>query len=64
LLSLNILHSQSGRDFSRLDFFNQTISANYNAKKNLDGFKVDTKDPHAWAGIWASRYKKMMNVVF
>jgi hypothetical protein len=19
--------------------------------------KVDTKDPHAWAGIWASRYK-------
>jgi hypothetical protein len=64
LLSLNILHSQSevSQDWTT---FNQTIDVQTTMpkkkkKKNLEWFLCKEsipKDPHAWAGIWASRYK-------
>ena len=57
LLSLNILHSQSGREISQdWTSFNQTIDVQTTMPKKFKVVafvKVDTQDPKAWAGIWA-----------
>ncbi len=57
LISLNILHSQSGKEISQdWTSFNQTIDVQTVTPKKFKVIayvKVDTHDSNAWAGVWA-----------